>query len=115
MLGEQDKAAEAYDRAAALLPGEAVRLQQIGAMFETTPMGSPLRVAWLPPLVEAVATRAPDEPEVIWASGHARRGSGQREAALGHWRRLLPLPPETSMKRPGKALVQSAIDALARP
>lgn len=111
VLGEADKAAQAYDRAAALLPGEAVRLQQIAAMFETTPLGSPLPPA-LPGLVAQEAARVPDQPEVMWYQGLLAARSGRRDEALRHWRALLPKLPEASEER---RLVQTAIDAMTKP
>jgi cytochrome c-type biogenesis protein CcmH len=108
MLGEAEKADAAYDRAAALRPGEQVRLQQIAAIFEVTPLDKPLPER-LRALLAQAAARAPKEPEVLWYEGMLAARSGQREEALKYWRELLALLPAASGER---KLVQSAVDAL---
>lgn len=108
VLNEFEKSADAYDRAARQQPGPDIRIQEIAALIETTPPTAPLP-ARAQTLVNALATQAPDQPEIIWYSGLVAARIGQRADALRHWERLLTLLPPASQER---KLVQSAIDAL---
>ena len=108
VIGEPDKSATAYDRAAALRPGADIRLQEIAAIFEATPPPAKLP-ARLRTLLEQVATSSPDLPELLWYQGMIAARSGERDVALRLWQSLLPRLPEASEER---RLVQTAIDAL---
>ena len=111
VLGETDKAMDAYDRAALLRPdGLDVRLQELAALFnQRAPSAS------VPPRLEAlltqVAAAAPDQPEVLWYQGLAAAQRDQLVAAQGYWQRLLAMLPADSQEH---KLVESALKALDR-
>ena len=109
VLGEHDKSASAYARAAALRPTDvSVLMQGVEALIEAQPPNSPIP----PPAVELLrrAEQADAKrPEVLWYLGLAEAQAGHAEAAQGFWRRLLDLLPRESQDR---KMVTDAIAAL---
>ncbi len=96
VLGDIDKAADAYDHAARLKPGDVdIPLQEIQAMLTIRKPqdGIPPRVVTL---LNQVQAASPDRPEVLWYLGVAAIQNGQREDAKRDWQRLLPLLPADS-------------------
>jgi cytochrome c-type biogenesis protein CcmH len=109
VLGERDKAADAFDRAAALDPkNPQIPLQAIDALVSGQALEAPLtpRVVALLHKVEALS---PDEPEALWYLGLAAAQARKPDAAAGYWKRLLAtLPPDA----PERKTVTAALDAL---
>ncbi len=96
VLGETAKAADAYDHAAKLKPGDVdIPLQEVGAMLSNRKPDDaiPAQVVALLKQVQAVS---PDRPEVLWYLGVVAARNGQREDAKRDWQRLLPLLPADS-------------------
>ena len=109
MLGERDRSAAAYARAAALKPGDVeAPLQELAALLDATPMGTALPPR-IPALVAIVTPLAQDRPEALWYLGLAAARLGQRDRALDYWDRLLPLLPAEGEEH---GLVANAIKAL---
>jgi cytochrome c-type biogenesis protein CcmH len=95
VMGERDKAAEAYDRAVALKPGDpTIRLRAAeGLLAGLKPDDA------LPPvavtLLRQVEVVSPDEPAVLWYLGIAAARDAHPTDAKRYWIRLLAkLPAE---------------------
>jgi len=93
VLGERDKAADAYDHAAKLKPGDLqIPLQEIEALLDNLKAEDSI-----PPraitLLKQVETLSPDQPEILWYLGVVAARNGQRDEARRNWQRLLPLLP----------------------
>lgn len=109
VLGERDKSAEAYDKAAALKPGDtSIPLQAVESMLEGLQPSDPL-----PPravaLLRQVEVAAPDEPEVLWYLGIVAARDAHPADARRYWGRLLvKLPSDGEDAK----MVKAAMDAL---
>jgi cytochrome c-type biogenesis protein CcmH len=93
VLRETDKAADAYERAVALVPGDvASRLQAVEGLLAGVKPDDPVppRVVALLRQVEAIS---PDEPEVLWYLGVVAAQDGRPGAARRYWERLLARLP----------------------
>jgi cytochrome c-type biogenesis protein CcmH len=93
VLGEDDKAADAFDRAAKLKPNDVeIPLQEVEAMLTNRKPDDAI-----PPravtLLKQIETVAPDQPAVLWYLGVVAARNGQRDEARRDWQRLLPLLP----------------------
>ncbi len=109
MLGERDRSAAAYARAAALKPGDVeAPLQELAALLDATPMGTALPPR-IPALVAMVTPLAQARPEALWYLGLAAARLGNRTLALDYWDRLLPMLPAEGEEH---GLVENAIRAL---
>jgi cytochrome c-type biogenesis protein CcmH len=91
VLGEFDKAAGAYDHAAALRPTDiTIPLQEAGALIDARSEGAPMT-----PRVMTVLRRAeaidPNRPEILWYLGEAAAQERRPAEAVKYWERLLPL------------------------
>jgi cytochrome c-type biogenesis protein CcmH len=109
VLGERDKAADAYEQAARLRPEDPQLLLAEANMLMTdhAPQASiPERVV---ALLQRVETLDPDQPAALWYLGLAAAQQRRFAEASGYWQRLLPLLAEDSDQH--KA-VSAAIDAL---
>ena len=95
VLGEIDKASEAYAHAAKLKPGDVdVRLQAVGMLLGGLKPGEPL-----PPeavsLLNEVEAVAPNEPEALWYLGIVAAREGHPDVARADWTKLLgQMPPD---------------------
>jgi cytochrome c-type biogenesis protein CcmH len=112
VMGEREKAVDAYARAAALKPDDTLALaNHAQAIAEAGDPRAPL-----PPesvrLFREVLKRDALNPQALWAIGLAEAQAGDRPAALEKWRRLLGrLPPGT----PEFAQLQRRIADLEKP
>jgi cytochrome c-type biogenesis protein CcmH len=93
VLGDADKAADAYERAVTLKPDDAGILQQAAqAMLANQPATAPV-----PARAVAVLRRmealTPGQPAVLWYLGLASAQNGDAAAARGFWSRLLGVLP----------------------
>ncbi len=109
VLKEAGKSASAYDKAAALRPGDTgLRLEQAIAIIDTLDDTAPV-----PELAESYLAQAkltsPDRPEIYWYLGIAAARRGARATALAHWRQVLGMLRSDS---PDRAMVQQAIKAI---
>jgi cytochrome c-type biogenesis protein CcmH len=109
VLGEGDKAADAFAQAGKLRPADIdIRLQAFHALIARLQLSDPLPPRALAVLHE-VAAIAPDQPEVLWYLGVDAARDGHLDVARRNWTRLLgSLPPGTE----GSRLVKSALDSL---
>jgi cytochrome c-type biogenesis protein CcmH len=99
VLGYADKAADAFDHAAALKPGDVeISMQEVEAILTNRKPDDaiPARAVTLLKQIEAVS---PDRPEVLWYLGVVAARAGQRDEAKRDWQRLLPLLPADSEDR----------------
>ena len=109
VLGDAGKAADAYERAAALRPEDvSVPLRAVEALLQGLAVTDPL-----PPRAVAILRRIetikPNEPAALWYLGMVAAREGHKEMALSYWRRLRDgLPPD----HPDAAMVNAAITAL---
>jgi cytochrome c-type biogenesis protein CcmH len=93
VLGQQDKAADAYDHAAKLKPDDpTIPLQEVGALLTNLKPEDaiPARAVTLLKQIEATT---PNQPEVLWYLGVVAVRNGQRDEARRDWQRLLSLLP----------------------
>ncbi len=109
VMGQPDKAADAYDRAAALKPGDVgIRLTAADGLLSGLKPDDPL-----PPravaLLRQVEVLAPDQPEVLWYLGIVAARDAHPAEARRYWARLLTqLPADGEDAR----MVRKAQDAL---
>jgi cytochrome c-type biogenesis protein CcmH len=112
VLGETDKAVDAYDHAARLKPGDVdISLQEVEAMLANRKPDDaiPPRAVTLLTQIEAVS---PDRPEVLWYLGVVAIRNGDRDGARREWGRLLTLLPAASEDH---KTVAEALQALDKP
>ncbi len=93
VMGDRDKAADAYDHAVALKPDEVgIRLQAIEGLLSGLKPDAPL-----PPravvLLRQVERIAPEEPEVLWYLGIVAARDAHPTDAKQYWTRLLAKLP----------------------
>ena len=90
VLGEQDAALAAWDRALALAPGDPVLLKgKAGALLGPDADGLPQVGDEAAALYEKAAGLRPDDPESLWFLGLRALQQGQPELARQRWDRLL--------------------------
>lgn len=109
VMGEKEKAADAYERAATQRPADiAIPLRAVEALLTGLSITDPL-----PPRAVAILRRIeinhPDEPAVLWYLGLVAAREGRRDQALSYWRRLRDGLPAN---HPDAGTVRSAIEAL---
>jgi cytochrome c-type biogenesis protein CcmH len=93
VLGEADKASDAFDHAAKLKPSDVeIPLQEVEAILINRKPDDAI-----PPravtLLKQIETVSPNQPEVLWYLGVVAARNGQRDEARRDWQRLLPLLP----------------------
>jgi cytochrome c-type biogenesis protein CcmH len=111
VLHEPDKAADAFDKAAALKPDDpSIPLQEVRALLaDHTPAEK------LPPrvlgLLQHLQATDPDQPVVLWFLGIAAAQDAHPDDARRYWGKLLTkLPPGSEDAK----MIQSALDTLSR-
>ena len=112
VLGETDKAVDAYDHAAKLKPGDVdISLQEVEAMLVNRKPDDaiPPRAVTLLTQIEAAS---PDRPEVLWYLGVIAIRNGNRDEARREWQRLLTLLPAESEDH---KTVAEALQTLDKP
>lgn len=93
VLGETDKAADAYDHAAKLKPGDVdIPLQEVSALLQNVKPEDPIPARAVA-VLKQIAAVSPDRPEVLWYLGMVAARAGQREEAKRNWQHLLTLLP----------------------
>lgn len=110
VLHDPDKAADAYDRAAKLRPGDvSIRLRELRALLNDQKPTEKLP-APVVELLKQVEAKVPDEPLVLWYLGLAAAQDNHPDEARGYWGKLLAkLPPGGEDAK----AVQSALDAVS--
>jgi len=96
VLGERDKAADAYEQAARLKPGDPrIPLAEAEVLIvdHSPQVTLPARAVALWRRVDALD---PQEPAALWYLGLAAAQQHQLTEARGYWERLLPLLPADS-------------------
>ena len=111
VLGEQDKAADAFDKAAALKPDDAeIPLQAVRVILagqKPTEKLQPRVIA----LLKRVEATNQTEPVVLWFLGVAALQDKRPEEAKTYWTKLLAVLPAGS---DDSKAVQAALDMLAK-
>jgi cytochrome c-type biogenesis protein CcmH len=111
VLHQADKAADAFEKAAALRPDDvSIRLQEVRALLSdhATAEKLPPRLIGLLKQVEA---RDPGQPLVLWYLGIAAAQDAEPNEARRYWSQLLTKVPAGSEDA---KMVQSALDTLSR-
>jgi cytochrome c-type biogenesis protein CcmH len=109
VMGERDKAADAYDQAAALDPENAdIPRQEVDALVAGQGLEAPLSPRVIA-LLHRMETLAPNDPEALWYLGLAAAQAHQPDAAQRYWQRLLASLPAAA---PERKTVSAALDAL---
>ncbi|MDA1099816.1 MAG: c-type cytochrome biogenesis protein CcmI [Proteobacteria bacterium] len=102
-------AADAYGRAAALRPTDAVPLDaQATALIDGAASDQALPQSTLA-VLRKLEILQPDNPRALWFLGMVDAGEGRRSAALARWKRLHDQLPANSKER---EKLQAAIDQL---
>ena len=109
VLEQRDKAADAYERASALRPGDiAIRVQAVDALLAGLPP-----TAQVPPralaMLRQIEAANPNEPTALWYLGLVAAQERQIDAARQYWTRLLVLLPAGGDEA---RLVSTALEAL---
>lgn len=114
VLGEMDKARHAFERAAALAPKDAAVLADYArALLDAAPAGAPIPPASVKNYRQ-VLTLDPNNMDALWFVGYAEATAAtpDKDAARGHWQKLLGL------LKPGSdsyISVENALKALDQP
>ena len=109
VLGERDKAVDAYERAARLRPEDAqIPLAEAEILLPDRRPDTPVPEKAVE-LLQRVDTLDPRQPAPLWYLGLAAAQKRDFAAAQGYWQRLLALlPPDTDQHR----AVAAALEAL---
>ena len=111
VLGERDRAAQAYARAGALRPDDMeIALAEAQALLE----GQPPTAAFPPralDLLHRVITAEPRQPVALWHLGVEAAKRGAMNEAVGFWERLSAVLPDDS---DDARMVRAAIAAVRR-
>jgi cytochrome c-type biogenesis protein CcmH len=95
VLGEAEKSAEAFGRAAELLPDDmAIQLDYATALLEASGAGVPPQEAVT--RLEKIVARDPSNPDALYYLGEAAQRQGDAAGAALYWQRLLAQLPEDS-------------------
>jgi len=109
VLGEPEKSAEAFGRAAELLPEDmGVQLDYATALLEASGADAPPAAAVS--RLEKIVARDPSNPDALYYLGEAAHRQGDAAGAALYWQRLLAQLPEDSEDH---AWLKGRLDALA--
>ncbi len=93
VLGDGEKAVDAYDRASALKPNDmGIPLQAVATLLDRLKPEDPLPVRAIA-LLRKVEIADPDQPEVLWYLGIAAARDSKPDVARQSWTRLLTKLP----------------------
>jgi cytochrome c-type biogenesis protein CcmH len=97
VLGDPQKSAEAYAKAAALAPDDmALLVGEADALQATRPNGTSVTPD-VTALYQKVVEQQPDQPKALWYLGLAEKQAGHGDAASSFWQRLLSqLKPDSA-------------------
>ena len=109
VLGDNDKAADAYDHAAKLKPDDpSILARKVDAMLGNKPATEPIPDSAMETLKRLEALD-PREPRALWYLGLAAAQAHRTDEAKSYWQRLLKVLPADSEEHD---TVASALDAL---
>jgi cytochrome c-type biogenesis protein CcmH len=109
VLGDSDKAADAYEHAARLKPDDgSIPLAEAELLLGSKPIDQPFSQRALDALHRA-AERQPDAPSVLWYSGMVAAKDQDFATAKADWTKLLPALPADSAEH---KMVAAALDAI---
>jgi cytochrome c-type biogenesis protein CcmH len=109
VLGQPDKAVDAFDHAAKLKPDDpSIKLQEFQTLVARLQPSDPLPPRALE-LLHQVAAQAPDQPEALWYLGVQAARDGNPDEARRDWTKLLATLPADGEDA---KLVKSALDTL---
>ncbi len=109
VLGERDKAADAYERAAKLDPKDVqIPLQEARLLLANQTLETKLSDREVA-LLQRIETLDPQQPEALWYLGLAAAQAHDPNAATRYWQRLLAALPADA---PERKTVTAALDAL---
>jgi cytochrome c-type biogenesis protein CcmH len=110
VLGEPQKSADAYAKAAALAPDDvALLVGEADALQATRPNDATVTPEVMA-LYQKVVAQQPDQPKALWYLGIAEKQAGHGDAASSFWQRLLSqLKPDSAEAK----TVQEQLSALA--
>jgi cytochrome c-type biogenesis protein CcmH len=95
VLGEPEKSAEAFGRAAELLPDDMeIQLDYAAALLEAADAGAPPPEAVA--RLEKIVARDPSNPDALYYLGEVAHRQGDKTNAALYWQRLLAQLPEDS-------------------
>jgi len=96
VLGEHDKAADAYDHAASLKPDDAsILARKVDVMLGDKQPTDPIPEAAIPTL-KRLEQLDPREPRALWYLGLAAAQAHRTDEAKSYWQRLLAVLPADS-------------------
>jgi cytochrome c-type biogenesis protein CcmH len=97
VLGQPEQAAEAFDKAVALLPGDAqVRMEYAMLMLDDIPQGAVLPPRLVALMREILALDATN-PDALYFVGIAESQSGHPDKARALWQKIIDqLPPDST-------------------
>jgi cytochrome c-type biogenesis protein CcmH len=99
VLGENDKAIEAYAKAAELAPTRVEVLSDYATiLFEGVKPGEKLPERFVGVMAK-ILEADPNHPDALWFTGVAEAEAGRRAAAVALWQRLLDKLPANSPER----------------
>lgn len=109
VLGDLQKSADAYAKAAALAPDDTtLLLGQADALQAALPEEAPITPA-AAELYRKILARQPDQPQALWYAGMAEKQAGNGTAAAADWQRLLAqFKPDSDEAK----TVKQALDSL---
>ncbi len=112
VLGERDKAADAYERAAILQPTDlSIPLRAVEALLDGLAVSEPVPVRAIA-ILRRIESIQPNEPAALWYLGLAAAQGLKPDIARGYWTRLRAiLPPDSDDGR----MIAAAIEALSPP
>ena len=111
VMGDPDKSADAYERAAKLKPGDvSVPLQEVEALLDNRTPEAPIPQRAIA-LLRKIEAANPKEPQALWLLGVSAAQADQPGEAVGYWTRLLAqLPAEGA----DATMVRGAIEAIKK-
>ncbi|MDE2227425.1 MAG: c-type cytochrome biogenesis protein CcmI [Alphaproteobacteria bacterium] len=99
VLGESDKAADAYEHARRLKPDDpTIALAEAGALLAGRKVDDPVPTQAVE-LLKSVAARQPDQPMVLWFLGLAAAQQRDFVQARDYWHHLLQVMPADAPER----------------
>ena len=98
VLGEYEKARDAWRRAAELKPGDKTVLAEYASAILTV-AGDASPPTEFTAVAAALLRVAPEDPDALWFAGLAARARGDAQSARAYWNRLLDRLPAESPAR----------------
>ena len=112
VLGDKEKAADAYQQATALKPEDVtIKLREVEALLTGLAASDPLPSRAVAVLRD-VEKQSPNQPEALWYLGIAAARTGQTTVARDDWTRLLKVLPTNG---PDAKMVTAALQQVKGP